>query len=275
MTEGNFRYCDVSLPVPLDQTFTYELPETLRHRVKRGCRLLVPFGSRKLTGVVLEAHNTPPDAKPKLAFQLLGEEPAISEELLALANWVASYYCAPLGEVLRAMTPLASEVRTGKLFSLTDKGRDTARQIVLTTGEAEDPTLKILQLLENRPLSATYLSQKVPNATNVLKSLQRRGFVAVENTAQERDPLRAPADKLMVEFASRQPEGEKLRKAERELLAFLELHPGPHLLSEVESQVPNASVAGRAMARRGLVTLKPVGISVSTVHARAPHLLNT
>ena len=46
-------YCDVSLPVPLDQPFTYRLPETLRHRVQTGCRVLVPFGTRKLTGVVL------------------------------------------------------------------------------------------------------------------------------------------------------------------------------------------------------------------------------
>ena len=48
-------YCDVSLPVPLDQSFTYRLPETLRHRVQPGCRVLVPFGTRKLTGIVLEA----------------------------------------------------------------------------------------------------------------------------------------------------------------------------------------------------------------------------
>ena len=34
-------YCDVSLPVPLDQAFTYALPETLRHRVRAGCRVLV------------------------------------------------------------------------------------------------------------------------------------------------------------------------------------------------------------------------------------------
>ena len=39
-------YCDVSLPVPLDQAFTYRLPETIRHRIAVGCRVLVPFGSR-------------------------------------------------------------------------------------------------------------------------------------------------------------------------------------------------------------------------------------
>ena len=54
MAEGSFRYCDVSLPVPLDRPFTYSLPETLQHRVKPGCRLIVPFGVRKMTGVAAE-----------------------------------------------------------------------------------------------------------------------------------------------------------------------------------------------------------------------------
>ena len=52
MPEGSYLYCDVSLPVPVDQLFTYGLPETLRHRVQPGSRLLVPFGPRKLTGVI-------------------------------------------------------------------------------------------------------------------------------------------------------------------------------------------------------------------------------
>ncbi len=46
----------LSLPVPLDRIFTYELPLTLRHRVKPGCRVVAPLGARKLTGVVLRVH---------------------------------------------------------------------------------------------------------------------------------------------------------------------------------------------------------------------------
>ena len=57
LPDGSYLYCDVSLPVPLDQPFTYALPETLRHRVKPGCRVLVPFGSRALTGVLLRCHD--------------------------------------------------------------------------------------------------------------------------------------------------------------------------------------------------------------------------
>jgi primosomal protein N' (replication factor Y) (superfamily II helicase) len=64
-------YCDVSLPVPLDQSFTYQLPETLRHRVQPGCRVLVPFGSRKLTGIVLNLHDQVPGGAIKEVFRLM------------------------------------------------------------------------------------------------------------------------------------------------------------------------------------------------------------
>ena len=52
-------------------------------------------------------------------------------ELLALGRWIAGYYCAPLGDVLRGMLPLAAEIRRGKIWSLTDAGRDAARQLLL------------------------------------------------------------------------------------------------------------------------------------------------
>ncbi|MEI9812206.1 MAG: hypothetical protein WDO18_05830 [Acidobacteriota bacterium] len=110
------EYCDVSLPVPMDQAFTYKLPLTLRHRVAVGCRVLVPFGSRQLTGVVVATHNDPPAGKTRDALQLLDEEPALDEKLLGLGRWVAAYYCAPLGETLRSMTPLANDVRRSKTY---------------------------------------------------------------------------------------------------------------------------------------------------------------
>src|SRR6185369_1371327 len=87
-------YCDVSLPVPLDQAFTYRLPETLRHRVRVGCRVLVPFGTRQLTGVVLETHSHPPASTAREALRLLDEEPALDPGLLKLGRWISTYYCA-------------------------------------------------------------------------------------------------------------------------------------------------------------------------------------
>src|ERR1700690_2757728 len=155
-------YCDVSLPVPVDQPFTYLLPETLRHRVRTGCRILVPFGKRKLTGIVLRTHDEAPEGAAREALRLLDEEPALDEELLKLGRWIASYYCTPLGETLRAMTPLAGDIRRGKIYSLTKSGRDAARQLHLGENDRDDPAVVILQMLDARACSASYLSQKVP-----------------------------------------------------------------------------------------------------------------
>ena len=264
-------FCDVSLPVPIDQPFTYLMPETLRHRVRVGCRVLAPFGSRQLTGVVLKVHAEKPTAGARELLRLLDEEPALDESLLDLGQWISSYYCAPLGETLRAMTPLASDVRRSKVYSLTRSGRDAARQLHLTEGEP-DRAAEILRMLDGRPLSASYLAQKVEKAAPVLKSLEKKGFVEAEDLAAERDPLRASAARLRVEFVARVDE--KIPKAERELVAYLELHPGLHNLASLEEPVKHASTAARALARRGLVKLALEPVASMATPLRAPHALN-
>jgi primosomal protein N' (replication factor Y) len=270
--ESHPLYCDVSLPVPLDQVFTYALPETLRHRVKIGSRVLAPFGTRKLAGIVLRTHHDRPDSPPRELLRLLDEEPVLDGELLKLGHWISSYYCAPLGEVLRSMTPLAADIRRGKIFSLTKSGRDAARQLHLNDTDAEDPAGKILHLLDTRAMSASYLTQKVSKAAVVLRSLEKKGFVEVEDVAAERDPLRASAARLRAEFI-RRPVDEKLPKPERELLSYLELHPGSHNIAEVQKSVAKASTSARALARRELVKLTLEAVAGSQFPFRAPHQL--
>jgi len=272
MSEALPAYCDLSLPVPLDRPFTYRLPETLRHRVKPGCRLVAPFGARKLTGVVLRCHNEPPDGTVRETLRLLDAEPVFDDAMLALGGWISGYYCAPLGEVLRAMAPLAAEVRRDKVYQLTDKGRDTIRQLALTASE-EDAATQLLRLVERRSSTAAYLREKFAGASGLLQRLLKQGYLAVEEVAVERDPLRAPSSRLRVSLAEPRPEG-RFNKAERELLAYLELHPGSHNLLELESVMPKAGVAARALARQGILTLKVELPAVSTAHIRPRHVLN-
>lgn len=271
MTE-NFAYCDVSLPVPLDRTFTYRLPETLRHRVRRGCRVIVPFGARKLTGVVTEAHNRQPEMATRDALRLVDSEPVFPDELLALARWIAEYYCAPLGEVLRTMAPLAGEVRRTKVWALTDRGRDVSRQLLI--GETKDePAVELLRSLESRPLSESTILRKFADGPKLIRSLERKGFLELEQSYIERDPLRAPAARLRVQFRGRTP-GVKMTKPERELAAFLELHPGSHNLEDLDRAVKGASQAARALARRQLLELTPEALVVAPGWARPRHQLN-
>lgn len=255
----------------MDQAFTYKLPLTLRHRVSVGCRVLVPFGSRQLAGMVVATHNEPPSSTVREALQLLDEEPALDEKLLSLGRWISSYYCAPLGETLRAMTPLASDVKRSKAYALTTSGRDAARQLLLTADE-DDPALVILRSLESRPLTAAYLSQKVKRAGTVLRGLEKKGFVIAEDLAEARDPLRASAARLRVEFGLRTDL--KLPKPERELLAYLELHPGQHNVAALEETLAKASPSARSLARRGLVKLTLEPVAASLAPRRDPHALN-
>lgn len=268
---GDPLYCDVSLPVPLDQPFTYRMPETLRHRVQAGCRVLAPLGTRTLTGLVLKTHTDPPRGTEREILRLLDEEPALDEELLRLGRWIAEFYCAPLGETLRAMTPLGGEIRRGKVYSLTKSGRDVARQLHLGSDDDNDPAATALRMLDARALSASYLKQKIQNGAAVLKALEKKGFIEAEDVAAERDPLRAAAGRLRIEFLAR---AEKLPKAERELLSYLELHPGSHNVADLEAFVAKASTAARSLARRELVrlTIEPMAENLGPI--RLPHALN-
>jgi primosomal protein N' (replication factor Y) len=272
MPEGTYLYCDVSLPVPMDQPFTYALPETLRHRVKPGCRLVVPFGPRKLTGLILRCHDEQPAMATREALRLIDSEAVLSGELIALGRWIAGYYCAPLGEVLRGMLPLAAEIRRGKIWSLTDSGRDAARQLLLDSAPG-DAVAEVLRLLERRPLSAAWLAKALPLAEKAVRSLERKGFIVSEQVQTERDPRRAPAGRLRVDLAG-DTAGHKLNKPERELRAFLELHPGSHNLKDLEAAVKGASAAARSLARKGLVSLAPETMPQASSPVRARHTLN-
>ena len=116
-------YCEVALPVPLDHTFTYGV--RLGQEPQRGARVIAPFRNEKLIGVVTAIDAKPPEeVEVKYLEAVLDEEPLLSDHLLELAEWTAQYYLAPLGEVLRAMLPLAAEVRRTVYYRLTDLGRD-------------------------------------------------------------------------------------------------------------------------------------------------------
>src|SRR5436853_344300 len=118
-------------------------------------------------------------------------------------------YC----DVLRGMLPLASEIRRGKIWTLTDSGRDAARQLLLDSSP-DDPVTQVLRMLEKRPLSAAYLAKAMPLADKAIRSLERKGFIVAEQVETDRDPLRAPAERLRVELG-KAPGGLKLNKPER------------------------------------------------------------
>jgi primosomal protein N' (replication factor Y) (superfamily II helicase) len=134
-------YCEVALPVPLDRTFTYAIRGEQRPR--RGARVIVPFRSEKLIGVVISLGEVgPADYEVRYLEAVLdedSEEPLLSDHLLSLGEWMAQYYLAPLGEVLRGMLPLMAEVRRMVYYRITDLGRDVLARMVESGDSANRP----------------------------------------------------------------------------------------------------------------------------------------
>ena len=98
----------IALPVPLRRLFDYLPPADIPlDNLQPGLRVSVPFGRQQLTGVLVELadHSDFPASKLKRALKILDSEPPLTPVLFDLAQWAASYYQYPLGEVLSALLP--------------------------------------------------------------------------------------------------------------------------------------------------------------------------
>ena len=101
------KYADLILPVPLQGTFTYAVPDAMQASVKVGMRVLVTFGrSKTYIGIVDNLHHEPPKGyEVKPISQLLDAAPIVTEQQLRLWHWIADYYLSPIGEVYKAALP--------------------------------------------------------------------------------------------------------------------------------------------------------------------------
>jgi primosomal protein N' (replication factor Y) len=108
-------YIDVILPVPLDGTFTYSVPQPLERQVKVGVRVLVPFGrSKTYTGIVASTHGTAPSVPQiKSVIQVLDASPVLTDTQMRLWQWISDYYMSPIGEVMKAALPSGLKTEDG------------------------------------------------------------------------------------------------------------------------------------------------------------------
>ena len=90
------RYAEVSVnsPVAQRQTFSYSIPAGMD--VRAGHAVLVPFGSRRLQGIVLGLTDVPAVEETRDILGVLEGRPVLSEAAISLAYWISEYYLSPL-----------------------------------------------------------------------------------------------------------------------------------------------------------------------------------
>ncbi|HOH83270.1 MAG TPA: primosomal protein N', partial [Bacteroidales bacterium] len=100
-------FADVVLPLPLPGFYTYRIPFELNSTVKKGMRVVVQFGKKKIyTALVYRIHeNVPIDYQPKYILSVLDDIPVVNEKQYLFWDWIVKYYLCRPGEVMNAALP--------------------------------------------------------------------------------------------------------------------------------------------------------------------------
>ncbi|MGH7493635.1 MAG: primosomal protein N' [bacterium] len=197
-------YAEIHFPLPLSRGYTYRVPESLNEIAQPGHRALVPLGKRVATGFIVRRTGTidfPPE-KLKDIFDVLDDESLFDPSRLQLAQWLAEYYLASLGEVLRTMLPpgleqqskhfvrLAHELTAAELAGLRRRAPRQAEIVEALQGKAG---YKISYL-------AKHLGYQGVRAS--LRALSRNGIVEISQKM-----VGGEARALLVTFVRLSPAG--------------------------------------------------------------------
>jgi len=250
-------FCDVAVPVPLDRLFTYSVGQ---HAPAVGARVLVPFRNEKLAGVVLRVHDDPPSVETRPLLCVLDAESVLSPELMDLGRWIADYYIAPVGEVLRSMLPLTGDVRRRVLYRITETGLQTlalaadrgASRRSRLPAEDQDREYAVLNALAaGDSLTAARLRSATGASIALLHGMVRKKWIARETAAEPRDARRTVRYAVLVPDA-RLP---KLNENQQSILAELAGANGELPVAELRRlEIPASTLA--TLVKRALVRIE-------------------
>lgn len=225
------RFVNVAVPLPMRKLFTYRATSDLA--IERGSRVIVPFGSKLYTGIVVELDVPPhPDAKP-IAELLDEQKPAIPPVLLELTRWIADYYLCAWGEALAAALP-----------------RPLAPQSVVRVRICRMPTEQEQLAMERRaPKRAKLLSLLAAHRSLVTVAHLERQLETESITAQLEALEHAGYIELVTSIEGAQsPQMEKAVQLSNELASSAE--ELQRVLEDLERRAPKQAQALVAIAQR-------------------------
>ncbi len=97
----------VSLEIPLRKEFDYSIPAELAGQIDVGSRVQVPFGPRKILGVVTAVAEESGQANLKPIIKVIGAQTLVTPKVLKLARWIGEYYCCAPEIALKSVLPEA------------------------------------------------------------------------------------------------------------------------------------------------------------------------
>ena len=178
---------------PLEQPYSYIVPEELRELIQPGQRVRTPFGRGNRTTVGYCVRLAPigdPSRRLKTITEVLDREPLINQEMLDLTEWIADRYLCGWGQVLNSVIPAGVKKKAG------------TRMIVLFQPSLPDgKTLEELSLPKKQhaviaaliqfgqPTPAAELAQAAECGTGPINTLRKKGLILA--TSERRSKFEA------------------------------------------------------------------------------------
>ncbi|HET6267122.1 MAG TPA: primosomal protein N' [Acidobacteriota bacterium] len=231
------RTASVSIPKSTLGPLTYLVPDNFPD-LTPGMRVLVPLGARFVTGFVVDTDVEMPDSvNTRTIADLIDSVCLFSPVMLRLTKWMADYYLAEWGDLLKSALPPALDVRPERVVKITAKGE---------FDREAHPVLDVLRDKKALPLRKLYEMFGTSGTYSQVRQLEQRGDVEL---IAHRKPQRRGYNMVeRIEAADPPP-----AKKERLIYDYLLAQPGAVTIEELRGQFGNAATTIRKMARSGQV----------------------
>ena len=186
------RYARVIPDRAGDRALDYLIPPALESALAPGSRVRVPLRARLVLGTVVDVLDESAVESPREIHEAIGGAPLIRPKLLEIARWIAEYYCCPLETAMACVLPQVvrqAEVTSRRLNHVRVVRIPTADELAALERKAPrqaDALRAALAAPEARPVAQ--LTEKAGVSESVFRTLERKGWVAVESVEVARDP---------------------------------------------------------------------------------------
>lgn len=177
-------YLSIALPLPVQKVFTYRYEYAQNPSELIGCRALVPFGKRILTGVIVELGQ--PVQGMKDIIEILDETPFFTESMLLLTKKMSEYYMCSWGEALKAGIPRGMTPQSVMHVELLI--RPTQEELLAMKKKAPKRAALIEILLNHSgPLTEVYLEKvlKTGSVSDQLDALENAGIIITKRNLEQ------------------------------------------------------------------------------------------
>jgi primosomal protein N' (replication factor Y) len=238
--------------VGVGQTFHYSVPPELREDVKVGQLVVVPFGSRRLQGVIVGFDDRSPVAETKELEEIADLTPVLSPAQIELASWISRYYLAPLIDVVLLLLPPGVARKTRMMLRLSP-GQSIP-------GDLDSQQRAVVELLQQEgevALDAVGRRLGLRKYRSTVDGLVRRGLIVKRSHLAEAQakPKTERVARLKEELTPEFSDGLSRAPVQKAILEYLD-EGGPAAVSDIYAEVGGSISTLRALEQKGLVELE-------------------